>query len=478
MRSLAALIFLAACSTTTAEPGAAPQLQIEPYEFASRGGQRVAAERGRFEVPVNRNDPNSARIELRFVRFPSTSPNPGNPIVYLSGGPGAAGTGTAQGPRFDIFMALRAQADVIAFDQRGTGMSHAPPNCAVSQPIDTAQPLTRANIVAHVRADTARCLAWWRDQGVDIGAYNTRENAADIDDLRRALGAERIALWAISYGTHLGAAYLREYDEHVGRAVFAGYEGPDDTVKMPSGTDAMLARFAAVVAANPEAAQAYPDPIGTMRRVLARLEREPATVTIQHNNQPLTLTFGAFPVQMLTGGVIADPNSAVQLLPLYAEMDAGRFERVATVMAREFLRNEMRAMPTAMDMASGITQERLRRVGDEARTALLGDALNFPMPHLLGVAPELDLGDAFRAPLSSATPILFISGTLDGRTYPEAAQAALATLPNSRQMIVENGGHNIYEADPRMQQIVLDWFARGVAPERIALAPPQPPAPR
>ncbi len=92
------------------------------------------------------------------------------------------------------------------------------------------------------------------------------------------------------------------------------------------------------------------------------------------------------------------------------------------------------------------------------------------MPHLLGVAPELDLGAAFRAPLAAQTPMLFISGTLDGRTYPEAARQALASLPNSHQLVVEHGGHNIYEADPRMTDVVRTWLREGVAPERIVFA--------
>lgn len=478
MRSLTALLCLAACSTSVAHDSVQPTaLSIEPYTFATRDGRSVEAELGRFSVPENRAKPNSRRIELAFVRFRSTAERPGNPIIYLAGGPGGAGSGTAQGPRFDIFMSLRAQADVIAFDQRGTGLSDTPPDCE-QVPFDSAAALTRDAMIAQVRADTARCLAWWRGQGVDIEGYTTRESAADIEDLRRAIGAKRIDLWAISYGTHLGAAYLRTYGEHSGRAVFAGYEGPDDTVKMPSGTDAMLGRFAEVLAADSAAAEAYPEFLGTVRRVLRRLEREPIVVTITAEGGPVTLTIGAFPVQMLTGAMIADPRSAARLPALYAEMDQGRFERIATMLSRELAGNRMRAMPTVMDMASGISPRRLARVENEAQTALLGDALNFPMPHLLGVAPELDLGPAFRAPLRTQTPILFISGTLDGRTYPEAAREALAFLPNSRQLIVENGGHNIYEADPRMQEIVRGWFSTGAAPERIAFDAPQIPVQR
>eukprot|EP01036_Dinobryon_divergens_P054389 gene54389-72676_t len=99
------------------------QEEAGPFRFASGDGQETDAERGFFEVPEDRRLPGSRRIRLGYVRFPSTSPNPGPPIVYLAGGPGGSGVRTAMGPRFPIFMVLRAVADVIAFDQRGTGLS-------------------------------------------------------------------------------------------------------------------------------------------------------------------------------------------------------------------------------------------------------------------------------------------------------------------------------------------------------------------
>jgi hypothetical protein len=43
---------------------------------------------------------------------------------------------------------------------------------------------------------------------------------------------------------------------------------------------------------------------------------------------------------------------------------------------------KMRAMPLAMDIACGIGDQRLARVEQKTRTALLGDSLNFPMPQL------------------------------------------------------------------------------------------------
>jgi pimeloyl-ACP methyl ester carboxylesterase len=129
------LIFFLSCLTITAfGQQKAGDLKIEPYVFESAGKEKVDAEFGRLLVPENRRKPNSNLIELAFVRFKSTSKNPGPPIVYLAGGPGGSGIGAARGSRFPLFMAMREVADVIALDQRGTGMSK--PNLSCGESLD------------------------------------------------------------------------------------------------------------------------------------------------------------------------------------------------------------------------------------------------------------------------------------------------------------------------------------------------------
>jgi pimeloyl-ACP methyl ester carboxylesterase len=136
-----------------------------------------------------------------------------------------------------------------------------------------------------------------------------------------------------------------------------------------------------------------------------------------------------------------------------------------------------RGMPEAMDLASGATAARLALTRKEAETSLLGDALNFPMPHVMGVRPQIDLGDQFRAPFRSDIPALFISATLDGRTYPDEAAEEIKGFSNKRRLIVENGGHNIYEADKRVADAVVAFFRGEPTPERIEFAPPKIAAP-
>ena len=52
-----------------------------------------------------------------------------------------------------------------------------------------------------------------------MAAYNTTENAADVDDLRRALGYEQINLFGVSYGTMLAQVIVRDQADHIRSAV-------------------------------------------------------------------------------------------------------------------------------------------------------------------------------------------------------------------------------------------------------------------
>ena len=81
------------------------------------------AEWGTLTVPENRRRSDSNPVELSFVRFPATTPDPGHAVLFLAGGPGESGIQSARGGHFSIFMALREVSDVIALDQRGTGAS-------------------------------------------------------------------------------------------------------------------------------------------------------------------------------------------------------------------------------------------------------------------------------------------------------------------------------------------------------------------
>ncbi len=479
-RSLLSLLFATLTFGAVADVAAksAPKPpHREDYTFRAANGTEVKAERVTFTVPEHRDNPRSRSIELSFVRFPSTNPKPGSPIVYLAGGPGGSGVGTARGERFPLFMALREVADVIAFDQRGTGDSNHIPRCdaGTSYPLD--QPL-RAEAVQKLLLDQAKfCAKFWREAGVDLAGYTTWESAADLDELRRVLGAKKITLWGISYGTHLGLATIKRYPKIIDKAVFASIEDLHETVKLPALTEAYFTRLQAAIKAEPGAAQLFPDVRQSLQALLEALDKQPITVDIvQADGKPARLTLGKIDLQMLLSGMIADPSMAANIPAMVLALTMGENSAIAQP-AYDYLRKDFgryaSGMAEAMDVASGISPARLSEMETQARTAVLGDWLNFPMPQLRGAYGMKDLGESFRAPFSADTPILFLSGTLDGRTYPESAAQTAARFPNAKHVLVENAGHNLFMLSPEITQTIVA-FLEGRKLEHDRLVVPAP----
>lgn len=470
MKNLYFLLLLAATN--------AAAVSWEPIEFKSDDGQTVSAQRGRIEVPAHHDDPaKGGTIELRFVRFPATTDTPGSPIVYLAGGPGGSGIRTARWRRFPLFMALREYADVIAFDQRGTGDSSPPPSCEADEPFPLSEPFTRDRYLSYALAAAQKCVTWWREQGVALDAYDTWESAGDLEALRKALGAEKITLWGTSYGTHLAmAAVKRMGDDRIDRVILGSAEGLDQTVKLPALWDAYLARLSAQVAADPASAAAFPDLARKLRTVLERMHAEPVAVQIRSEGaeDEVEIKLGPLAVQYALSGMGKNPDSAANIPLMIYGMAAGEFRPLAEWIHQFAYARPVQfgAMSLAMDIASGISSGRLELVEKQAATALLGDMLNFPMPHFIGALDIPVLGDNFRTPLDSDVPALILTGTLDGRTFPEAHAEVLSQFSNGHQVIIENAGHDLFMSSPAVTG-AIEAFMRGETPvETIRIPPP------
>lgn len=469
---LATAMLFPASAAAAQEPDGG--LTVEAYTLVGPNGAQTQGELGTLMVPENRSRSGSRRIPLRFVRLRATVPIPGHPVVYLAGGPGGSAVGNGQGVRFAFFNRLREIGDVILLEQRGTGLSNTLPRCE-TRPVDPDRPLDRANFVDTVRSELARCIGFWRQSGVDVEGYNSEQSAADLEDLRIALGAERLNLVGLSYGTHLGMAALKR-NVRVDRAVFAGLEGLDQTVKLPEHLDLFFARVDDALRDDPAARAAYPDLPGMMRRVHARLERDPVPLRITDaEGRSVAIRLGAFPIQLLAGFLhISDPARLRALPALYARLDAGDFQAAGQSIYRaihsEF--NRMDGMPQLMDLSSGISPERLRQVRAQAPAAVLGDSTNFPMPHVADLAPEITLDAGFRRPLRIRVPTLLVMGTMDGRTPIESQEELLPQFRRATRLTVINGGHNIFEQSEAVQQEIVNFLRGGtITVNRIELPP-------
>ncbi|NNG17480.1 MAG: alpha/beta fold hydrolase [Gemmatimonadales bacterium] len=432
-------------------------LTIEPGTFQA-SGQRLNVEFGTLRVPENRSNPASRTLELRFVRLKSTSPNPGPPIVYLAGGPGGSGIGTARGSRARLFLAMRQIADVIAFDQRGTGQAAGSLRCENKEDIPLDRPGGPGLYRSRVQKFASSCVELMRKRGVDLSGYTTAESADDLEDLREALGADKLTLWGISYGSHLALATARRHPGSIDRMMLAGIEGPNHTFKLPSNIEANLRKLAALVAVD-STYGGQPDLVEALQAILDRLEREPMRVEALPKRR---VVIGKWDLQKRVADVMGSQTAMERLPAALLAMSQGDYGDLARWAYAFRKPRALSAMTLAMDCASYASPERLERIEREGRSALLGATIDYPFPDICQVPGLPRLDEGFRAPLESDIPTLFISGTLDGRTPVENAEEVAAGFPNGRHLVIQGAAHSdpLFLSSPTILETMLA-FARG-----------------
>src|SRR5262249_33436670 len=96
-----------------------------------------------------------------------------------------------------------------------------------NRPLSADMWKTREKAVQALTGLVRSCAEHWTTQGVDVAAYNTNASGDDLEDLRRALGVERLSLLGYSYGISFALAAIRWHGEHFNRVILASVQGPD-----------------------------------------------------------------------------------------------------------------------------------------------------------------------------------------------------------------------------------------------------------
>jgi hypothetical protein len=167
-----------------------PSFISSSCDFIVPGGRDVTC--GYLTVPEDRSQPDGREIRLHVAVFTSESGNPApDPIVYLEGGPGGEPLETLVFTFEDFFAPYLAERDVIIFDQRGTGLSE--PSLACPELVDASIEYLDDVLSDEEEAEIyltamSACRERLATDGINFTAYNSRENAADLNDLRIALG--------------------------------------------------------------------------------------------------------------------------------------------------------------------------------------------------------------------------------------------------------------------------------------------------
>src|SRR3954451_12826903 len=193
-----------AAASSTPEPKVAPikwsdcDKQIQPLIADQPGSDRdLAFECGRTEVPISYDEPEGATLPLFLVRVRAAGQTDriGSLVVH-PGGPGASGADAAISLALTLPPALLGRFDLIGFDPRGVGLS-TPVECVsdemkeeivASEPRPTTdEQLDDAFGLAQDVADNCA-----KEYGDALGTFNTVDTARDLDQLRQALGDEKL----------------------------------------------------------------------------------------------------------------------------------------------------------------------------------------------------------------------------------------------------------------------------------------------
>ncbi len=178
-------------------------------------------------MPLSYRDPTDRVLQLALRRSPAEDPaHRVGSLVINPGGPGEAGTRLLRRDLGVLTPAIRSHFDVIEMDPRGVGDSAGfscdPPSTAPVDPV----PTTAAAESALVTAVGAYAEACARAAGPILAHMGTTDVARDLEQLRRAVGDDRLTFLGMSYGTLLGATYADLYPTHVRAMVLDGALDP------------------------------------------------------------------------------------------------------------------------------------------------------------------------------------------------------------------------------------------------------------
>ena len=452
---------------------ASPRWQDFTYTTHESPQHTISGQATVLRLPENPARPEGPTIELWVLRLPATTGIPGAPTVYLHGGPGGSSAEHLEQPEFRaVFDSLRAQGDVLLFDQRGCGRSM-PSLLPVGAPRMTRGTLASRDSFLHYLEEVSttvrgRLVA----SGRDPQQYTVTSSVEDIEALRRAIGAEKINLLGHSYGAQLAQAYVRAHPGSVARMVLVGARGMDTARKLPADADTFLRRVAVLARADTTVANHCPDLIAAIGRVLAKLDRSPLPVEMKGADGPFTLDVGGYALRFIVAKFyLNDPDNFRYLPKLIDEIDQGRRPWSLVFNLSQIIRGGVSFAWFTTDASSGVTAARGEVILAQAQYAWLMDAPNFPFPEINRVWKMDDLGDAFRAPVQSDVPTLFVAGTLDGITPVAQAREIMKGYRNGCLLTVENGGHTSQLRAPGVAMAIAG-FCAGRTPAPLASLPP------
>src|ERR1051325_368575 len=285
-----------------------PVFEPAPCAFPVPSG--YSPECGYLVVPETRARADSRLIRLHVAIFRNRTGHPvSDPVIHLAGGPGSSSLNEAKYLFSHGLDAVLNQRDLILFDQRGTGYSQPRLDCPEREaitPLLLGGKLSAEETGQGIVDAFRRCHDRLISEGIDLAAYNSAASAADLNDLRLALGYDKLNLYAVSYGTRLALTLMRDHPEAVRSAVL------DSTYPLQVNLYTALAPnaerafnvFFNNCAADPGCNARYPDLRTVFYQLVDQLNAQPVWIALLTGEGRQTVRLdGGLLIDVLFGGL-------------------------------------------------------------------------------------------------------------------------------------------------------------------------------
>ncbi|MET0288891.1 MAG: alpha/beta hydrolase [Pseudoxanthomonas sp.] len=451
-------------------------LDFKPCSLNSPlGGKPLEAQCATLQVPENPKAPDGRKIGVRIGWVPAERDDAAeaDPVFMIAGGPGQSAL-DSYAQVAPAFAEINKKRHVLLVDQRGTGASNA---LRCKEVMDES---TTPNADA-ASEYTRRCLAEV-SRHADPRYYTTAEAIGDLETVRNAIGAAKINLVGISYGTRVAQQYAATYPDSTRSLVLDGIApnslvlGAEFARNLEDALDLQFARCAK----TPACTQRLGDPRQKLAALMQRLKSDPPLVRYRD-----ALT-GQFAEERLTAGHVAALVRMSAYLPMMSAILPLQFEEAAqgrfdSLMASSKMivgqLSDSITMGMQLSVVCAEDGDELKPNPADADTLMGNDFAQF-LSAQCKVWPKGARVANFRKPLSGQVPALLVSGEFDPVTPPRYGEQVLKTLPNARHLVLRGQGHNVITVGcmPRLLGSFLDTTdAKALDAQCLAKLPYTPP---
>jgi pimeloyl-ACP methyl ester carboxylesterase len=279
-------------------------------------------------------------------------------------------------------------------------------------------------------------------QGIRVESFNSEESAADVDDLRQALGKERINVYGQSYGTLLAQTVARRFPAGVRTLLLEATTAVAHDALLTSSArsfELVAARILEECAASPDCSRDFPTLADDFAAILTTLPpgSDESVGVLKAMELLMQFADGTSYVPLLLRAILTNDLPTVERLAAIVQAIS---ERVAQATAG--FSTTMLLAVNCYDYAPLLTEAREQELLGE-----VPEALRAAFPSGLALAatcaqlPPGYVSPEQRQPLKSDLPTLLLAGSHDTNTPLEVAELVAADLTNGHLVVRPGWGH-------------------------------------